>query len=93
MKVVFDIRIMLCTVDGECHLVGNNLHQLLFSNGFGEGKRSDFQGLDRSISIKTGITENWEISSCMVKWKHRAKRRITHPKYGCHGYGRGGGDC
>ena len=26
-------------------------------------------------------------------WKHRAKWRITHPKYGCHGYGRSGGDC
>ena len=78
MTVVSDIRIMLC-VDGEYHLVGNNLYQLLFSNGFGKEERSDFHGLDKNISIKTGITENWEISSCMVKWKHSAKRRITHP--------------
>ena len=76
MKAVSDIRIMLCTVDGECHLVGNSSYQLLFSNGFGKEERSDFQSFDRSISIKTGITENWEISSWMVKW---TKRRITHP--------------
>lgn len=79
MNVVSDICIRLrpCNVEGECHLVGNDLCQLVVSIRFGKEERSDFQGLDRSI--KTGITENWEISSCMVKWKHKVKRRVTHP--------------
>jgi hypothetical protein len=59
MNVVSDIRIRLypCIVEGECHLLGNDLYQLVVSSRIGKEERSDFQGLDRSISIKTGITE------------------------------------